>query len=174
MTCAFADFSLPDTGLGDDMVDCYNAANTRVACSGFVSPADYSSQDGHFLGNGRGYTEPTSGEILDGISGLTWQFPAASLMDYAGAMAVCLGAWRLPKRHELITILDFGISSAESWFSDPIFGTPASTTSGGFFWTSTDVSDGTTTEVWAIDFLSGAVRHLNKTSGAAYTRCVKP
>jgi hypothetical protein len=171
MTCAFGEFDLPDPGQDTDQ--CYDAAATQVECSSFVEGNQYYGQDGHYNIHPKSYDTAVPGEVADQVTTLIWQQdPSASVMDHAAAVASCSGDWRLPKRHELQTILHYGIASDAPWYIDEAsFNVPAGLD--GEFWTATDVAGSGGDLAWVVDFKTGMVQHADKTSFNAWVRCVK-
>lgn len=99
-------------------------------------------------------------EVIDGVTGLVWLDPGRTAPTYVGAAAVCAEAsaggartYRLPTRIELVSLLDFTVTS----------GLPK--VSGGFgalslgtYWTQSYVlpKGGPEYSFWMVNFATGA------------------
>ncbi|WP_437594167.1 DUF1566 domain-containing protein [Sorangium sp. So ce1000] len=105
--------------------------------------APFFGQDGNYDIAVPFYTE-ADGAVKDSVTGLTWEKVAENgMFTLVGAQQHCeaLGAqgvgglsdWRLPTRRELVSILDFGHTTA---FPDIFF----TSTQGSFYWSATDVA----------------------------------
>lgn len=109
-----------------------------------------------------------SGTVYDARTQLTWQqTPLASSYNFANATMQCAllgGAWRLPTRAELLTLVDPTLYNPAI---DPVAFPSTPTT---LFWTSS-ARAGLTNYVWAVDFISG-YSFANDVSVTYRVRCV--
>jgi len=118
------------------------------------------------------YEELDKDRIKDTVTGLVWRRSTIGTMGYAAAKVACgtleaSGLWRLPKRIELATLLDFG---RRPYLVGPEFGDGG--VKNGPVWTSSEfrVRDLTnidpdrpsivTDSYWTVDFKTGAVDTL--------------
>jgi hypothetical protein len=100
---------LPDTG----QTTCYNDLGQVVTCP---SPENPLAQDGSYLMNPPSFTINTDGSATDNNTNLMWQREDDNITrTWYEALNYCenltLGGytdWRLPTRHELFSIVDFG------------------------------------------------------------------
>jgi hypothetical protein len=119
------------------------------------------------------YTNPASGVVLDGLTGLQWEQAASSpTMNWSAAGTYCAGRntgslsnWRLPNVDELQTLVDYTTSSP-SINSAAFPSTPSN-----YFWTST-IYQPSPTNAWIIDFRNGVVVSLD-VSNDCFVRCVR-
>ena len=117
-------------------------------------------------------------EVQDGITGLAWRKAlegGSSLVKLEGAQTACrniapAGTWRVPKRIELVTLLDYG---HEKPFISPV-------SFPGFapvrVWSSSEVrpfTGGANQAYWSVNFDTGVVEAQNGGQTAAATLCVK-
>ena len=117
--------------------------------SGVGVPPSYTAN-----GTGAGAT------ISDDVTGLVWQASTlASDFTYGDALTACkqvapVGQWRLPKRIELVTLIDYSRGSNNPAIS-PLFGL-----SQDKVWTSSEFRpfDTANPSYWIVDFESGVVR----------------
>ena len=120
----------------------------------------------------------TAGEVKDTITGLTWRSKVEgnnAVGSLADAEEACrkiapAGDWRVPKRIELVTLLDYGHGAP---FID-------STSFPGFpqarVWSSSEVrpfTGGPEQRYWTVNFDNGAVEPAVGANAAAVTLCVK-
>ncbi len=90
--------------------------------------------------------------VLENITGLVWTKDDQGQATYEAAKAKCAalpgGTWRLPKRIELVTLLDFGRASSTAPIS-PLFGVVQAQ-----YWTSSEVKpiNAADPRVWVVDF----------------------
>ena len=115
------------------------------------------------------------GEITEDVTGLVWRAQEGGSKTYAEAQQYCRelagGPWRVPKRIELVTLLDFGRGPSEPKIA-PIFAGAKSTE----VWTSSEVRPlvGSDQPYWVVDFNTGALRHKSSADNfVAEVRCVK-
>lgn len=114
-------------------------------------------------------TQAGPDEIVDATTGLVWRATSEPPRSLEEARATCVsapgGPWRLPKRIELVTILDHSVTGAKS---NPILQSVQSA-----YWTSSEGRPlGDPAEYWVVDFQSGQVRRQAAVAPAA-VRCVK-
>lgn len=123
-------------------------------------------------------------EVVDTNTGLTWKrVPAQQPQDLLNARNVCAALdtavkWRVPKRIELVTIIDYGQSSPPYVrVGDPGFDNAFPS---GIVWTSSSVlevgspttSVRPTSEVWAVNFSTGKLVKV-KADAKHSVLCVK-
>jgi hypothetical protein len=165
-TCVYMTFHLPDTG----QTKCY----TEEAVTSCPDEGnDYYGQDAQHEGNTRTYTD-NGDTVTDEVTGLRWLKAAQSTTSWDDANAICSTDntegrnWRLPKRHELQSLVDYGVETGV--MIDAVF---SPLTEEHLFWTSTGVS-GEDTMVWVVDFKIGYVQQSNKTpTELPWVRCVE-
>lgn len=128
--------------------------------------------DGGTLPNPPSY-DAGSGVVTDNVTGLVWQNRSdRTAFSYEDAKAHCAGlagSWRLPKRIELVTLLDFASPKAAR------VGAPFDVVS-GIYWTSSEVRpfNAAAPSYWVVDFGSGQVTTKPTGDGNEYfTLCVK-
>lgn len=113
-------------------------------------------------------------EVKDEVTKLTWRKQTAGNgLSYDDAVKACKaiasGTWRLPKRVELVTLLDFSRPDPEPRiaraFGDVVFSA----------WTSSEYRtiDGVQPAYWAIDFSTGVVVHKTTANFQLAALCVK-
>jgi hypothetical protein len=119
------------------------------------------------------YTDNGNGTVTDQVTGLMWQqaVPAGSY-TWEQATAYCPtltlashGDWRLPKRIELVSIVDFGRSSPA------IDTTYFPSTPSGWFWSSSPLA-GPWSSGWGVNFYFGQT-YDNHVSYTGFVRCVR-
>jgi len=173
----FSGCAFPDTG----QVLCYDASNSPGPCpGGFAGNGPY-GQDGDYstAASSPSYTiySPTAGSsvAVDNRTGLMWEInggcalgfaqlwvnaaPCCNNMVYAG-----FSDWRLPNIRELVSLLNFGGSTAHicNWaFPDTL---------NAGHWSSTTVPT-VSTSAFSFYFLNGNGRVL--TDGKVYARAVR-
>ena len=120
------------------------------------------------------YTDNGDGTVADNVTGLMWQqVVPTTTYTWTNAIAYCpsltLGGhsdWRLPKRVELVSIVDLGKDSPAidtAYF----IATPTSRA----FWSSSQTAGGTA-YAWQVDFNFGLVQNSSVQDGC-YVRCVR-
>jgi uncharacterized protein DUF1566 len=133
------------------------------------------------LPNSASYTNNVDGTVTDNVTGLVWEGTVdPSSYSQAAAAAYCAnkgGAWRLPTRIELLSLVDFTVPPLDSTgratrpsISETYFpNTPAKP-----FWTSTAYADDSS-RAWVIDFwfTYGKMSVLAVTT-TDRVRCVRP
>lgn len=150
--------------------------------------AQYGWDVGHAVSERFARTAPIVDEpvVLDALTGLLWQGCSAgkrgaacagtpTSVTWQDALAYCenlvwggLDDWRLPDRHELLTIVDFGNPLAPTSYATYF---PA--TASYPYWTSSTYASAVT-EAWIVHFEWGYAHHGLKTSGTnLYVRCVR-
>lgn len=118
------------------------------------------------------------GTVTDGVTKLVWRRTlegGAAPTKYEGAQSACRnlspsGQWRLPKRIELVTLLDYGHDKP---FIDTSRFTDFPPTR---VWTSSEARPFTgaaNQQYWTVNFDTGAVELQNGAQAAAATLCVK-
>ncbi len=168
-TCVFSPFSFPDTGQADE---CYNSSGALVNCSTISPGAEYYGQDGHYPGPGRLYDNSNSW-VIDQITGLAWMWQGTDQMDWENASSMCDSetagsmTWRLPKRHELLSIVDY--RSGGGVGADPVFGFDASTER---VWTGSGLAGEDSTTAWAVNFDTGGLVRVAKSETTLFVICV--
>lgn len=118
-----------------------------------------------FLPNQPQLTSVDENQVLDRVTNLTWRKAvlATDSNTVAGAQKACddlvpVGNWRLPKRIEVVTILDFGQPSGANKINTLVFTGVANAR----VWTGSDVQPVVTTgprKYWTVSFETGAVEH---------------
>jgi hypothetical protein len=138
------------------------------SCAGaFVMPNPASTG----LPNPASYTTNTDGTVADNVSGLVWQ-GAVDPGDYTQARAgtSCAnlgGAWRLPTRLELVSLVDFTVAYPGLTINSKYFpNTPAAS-----FWTSSATA-GASEYAWIVGFDSG-VASVDSVASTHDVRCVQ-
>jgi len=115
--------------------------------------------------------EVTGDMVVARATGLTWRRACSGPVSQAEAEGACAsvkdggGAWRLPTRAELQSLVDYGVQ--EPAIDGATFpGTPAES-----FWSaSRTVWNGD--RLWTVSFRDGRVDSMSG-SGTAYVRCVR-
>ncbi len=168
-TCVFSPFSFPDTGQADD---CYDSSGTLVDCSTISPGAEYYGQDGHYPGPGRLYDDSNTDWIVDQITGLSWTVGPLSQDGWDNAVVICgqetagSKTWRLPKRHELLSIVDY--RSGGGVGVDSVFGFSPDTV---LVWSVESTGDNST-KAWAVDFDTGDLMRAEKIDTGPRYICV--
>ena len=158
-TCVFSPFSFSDTGQADE---CYEADGMITNCSNITPGTDYYGQDGHYPGPGRLY-DTNTGWVFDQITGLSWTVGPLSQDGWDNAVVMCDSetagskTWRLPKRHELLSIVDY--KSGVGVGVDSVFAFAPGT---GNVWTTTVLEGGDASVVWAVNFDTGGLVRVAK------------
>jgi hypothetical protein len=122
------------------------------------------------------YTDNGDSTVTDNITGLMWQ-QALSTTTYTWAQAVAYcptlslashNDWRLPSRIELVSIVDFGVTSGATINATYFPSTPAD-----WFWSSSPLA-GSSSDAWFVSFVVGNGYALySVVSGTDYVRCVR-
>lgn len=152
--------------LGNDDT-CDGQANTGCVCDGFSLPTDHP--------NPTDYDTSIAGVVTDRMTGLMWERnPGSSTFNQSDAVAHCAALtvagfsdWRLPTVLELVSIVDFTVTSPS--INSAAF--PA--TSQNYYWSVTPYAPdpGYT---WVIRFINGdASQYLNTTTFPIPARCVR-
>jgi hypothetical protein len=119
-------------------------------------------------------TTTTMGVVVDKVTSLKWQqaidggaFSWAEAQAFCAGLTLAGGAWRLPTRIELLSIVDF--TSPNPLIDLRAFpGTPQAR-----FWTSSPVAD-EPSNAWAIDFAFGnGLAYSAPASASNRVRCVR-
>lgn len=129
---------------------------------------------GNALPNPQSYATREEGVVTDKVTGLQWQEAVDSSQytwedaaDYCDKLDTAGGGFRLPKRIELVSLIDFthpNPSIDVSAFPD----SPA-----GKFWTASRFA-GTRTGAWAVDFsFSTSFALVSQQSEKLWVRCVR-
>jgi hypothetical protein len=114
--------------------------------------------------------------LRDLVTGLVWRPATVAGKNFDGALAVCNGLpegpWRLPKRIELVTLLDFGRGA-----SLPLIDAQFSGVNKVKVWTSSallPLSGPSPSAYWSVDFDTGVVKPKDATaSDVADVLCVR-
>ena len=152
-TCAFSVFHYPDTG----QTYCYNIAGELLGCDLVLPGHDLYGQDGHYPTRGRDFTQNEDGSITDLVTGLTWARLSSGPLNFVNAVNYCGdlsdhdGEWRLPKRYELSTLVDYGVTSG--FMIRGHFDTQQTDLK---YWTASPVA-GEDSKLWVVDFQFGRV-----------------
>jgi hypothetical protein len=135
--------------------------------SGFVMPNPASTG----LPNPASYTTNGDGTVTDNVTGLVWQgtvdpgsYTQAQAATYCASLG---GAWRLPTRVELVSLVDFTIASPGVTINQTYFpSTPAAE-----FWTSSPAA-GDSSYAWLVAF-DGGIASIGVVQSANRVRCVE-
>jgi hypothetical protein len=155
-------------GCGKSANDCNGVPVTGVAGqSGFVMPNPTSAG----LPHPASYTTNGDGTVTDNVTGLIWQVavdPGSYMPAQAATYCANLGgAWRLPTRVELVSLVDFTVASPGPTINQMYFpNTPPAA-----FWTSTATA-GAAGYVWIVGFDSG-ITSYDVVDSAYRVRCVR-
>lgn len=152
------DTPLPDAGEGAD----------PVAWARWPMPNyDDKSDGGH--PNRASYQPAADGFVVDSVTKLVWRAKSSEApRTYAQAEKECGDGERLPKRIELISLLDLAQPGTKL---DPV-AFPGAV--GGEYWTSSERRPLTGEPGrWVVDFKNGAVLTRDTKNDTAYVRCVK-
>ncbi|MBK7859714.1 MAG: DUF1566 domain-containing protein [Archangiaceae bacterium] len=145
-------------------VTCADDGAHQLACP----VAGWRAQDADFQPNGHPLRPLANDEVLDPVSGLTWQARddavPRSQADAAAACAALGTPWRLPSLPELITLVSYGraVPAIDPAFPDTGFSN---------YWAATPVANANTLH-WTVRFGTGEVMPMLST-GAAVARCVR-
>ncbi len=169
-TCVFTTFKLPDTG----QTRCYDVSGAEVDCSSITANLDLHGQDGHHSRQAKSYTDRGDGAITDNVTGLVWAHESSTPLSWKNAETYCNTLetagldWRMPRRHELQTLVDYG-AATKVLIDTNVFDGPEDTAP---YWTGTEFAGSPTTVAWIINFQTGAVERLGKVDSAPRVRCV--
>lgn len=118
--------------------------------------------------------------VYEDLTGLTWYRAELGSFSYDEAKAKCAGlpggTWRLPKRIELVSLLDFGRGAGQ-----PVISALFPDAKQALYWTSSEAKPIVTgaPKYWVVDFSAAGnggplVKRFDATtSTVAYVRCVK-
>jgi len=187
---------LPHTGVSS--TQCHQlGSNTRVDCNSLPGQGLYVHQDGHRVNINpamnysevlapAGGTYPRTECVRDTVTGLVWEGKNATeprssaavytyanipaYVNYVNGIALCgYTNWRLPTRHELLSIVHYGISTEPKlhveWFPN---------TRADYYWTASPYVGGTN-RTWVVDF-DGGLSHSTGTfanTSQLYVRLVR-
>jgi hypothetical protein len=120
------------------------------------------------------YTDNGGYTVTDNLTGLMWQQTVPTgTYTWVQAVAYCPtlnlaghSDWRLPSRIELVSIVDFGVTSGATINATYFPSTPAS-----WFWSSSPLV-GSSSNAWLVYFDYGFT-YLNFVSNTNYVRCVR-
>ncbi|AGP37186.1 DUF1566 domain-containing protein [Sorangium cellulosum] len=151
---------------------CSDGTIVLDACPGPSDP--FFGQDGNYEIAVPSYTED-DGTVKDSVTGLTWEKVTESgTFTLQGATEHCttlsadqvggIATWRLPTRRELVSILDFGHTTA---FPDIFF----TSTQDSFYWSATDVADDDSF-AWGVLAADASVGFFKKDMFGARALCV--
>jgi hypothetical protein len=126
-------------------------------------------------GGGAGYTLSTE-SVIDDVTQLEWTRGETdeaadtwvNAVGHCSFGSMASGGWRLPERIELMTLVDYGKSSA------PLIDTTAfPEAKGDGYWTRSESADDDTV-AWAVDFSVGGAVSLQSKQFPYHVRCVRP
>jgi len=172
MDVAMADVVVLDGG--DAAVDVAKGADP-VSWARWQMP-NWSSDGGPILGPSPVFKGMGEDAVEEALTGLVWRRHDTSDTrgkTFAQAQMYCaglVGGWRLPKRIELVTLLDFGHGAP---FIDPA---AFPDTANERVWTSSEARPYTGAAdqgYWTVDFGSGLVRTVSVKNNLASVRCVR-
>jgi hypothetical protein len=121
------------------------------------------------------YTDNGDGTVTDNVTGLMWQ-QVVSTTTYTWSQAVAFcptlklaghSDWRLPSRIELVSIVDFGVTSGAS-----INATYFPSTPGSWFWSSSPLA-GSSYRAWFVFFFYRCHTSDSVVSDTYNVRCVR-
>ncbi|XXX82255.1 DUF1566 domain-containing protein [Sorangium sp. So ce134] len=151
---------------------CSDGITVLEACP---EPSDpFFGQDGNYEIAVPSYSEG-DGTVTDSVTGLTWEkVTEDGMFTLEGAEEHCetlsadrvggIAEWRLPTRRELVSILDFGHTTA---FPDIFF----TTTQESFYWSATRVA-ADDTFAWGVIAADASVGFFQETMSGARALCV--
>ncbi len=181
--CADAAVPPPNEGGLDVISDAPPEVRGANPVSWAQWPMPNSDGGGDLLPNPMKYDPVGTDRLKDTVTGLVWRNATLPARPYEAAKSACAaldpltGPWRLPKRIELVTLLDFGRAPNRI---DPLF----TGVTNGQVWTSSesrklDVTRSPPVPVptdafWTVDFSTGVVDVLSTAGGAdAKVLCVQ-
>jgi Protein of unknown function (DUF1566) len=120
------------------------------------------------------YTDNKDGTVTDNLTGLMWQQTVPTgTYTWSQAVAYCPtlniaghSDWRLPSRIELVSIVDFGVSSGATINATYFPSTPAHS-----FWSSSPLA-GVSSAAWVVPFFNGFADYFD-VSLTRNVRCVR-
>jgi hypothetical protein len=120
------------------------------------------------------YTDNGDYTVTDNLTGLMWQQTVPTgTYTWVQAVAYCPtlnlaghSDWRLPSRIELVSIVDFGVTSGATINATYFPSTPAS-----WFWSSSPLV-GSSSYACSVSFNDGSA-DCSAVSSASYVRCVR-
>lgn len=151
---------------------CSDGTTVLEVCPGPSQP--FFGQDGNYEIAVPSYTEG-DGTVTDSVTELTWEKVTESgMFTLEAAQEHCanlsaervggIADWRLPTRRELVSILDFGHTTA---FPDIFF----TSTQGSFYWSATDLA-ADSTFAWGVLASDASVGFFQKEMSGARALCV--
>ncbi len=161
---------LPDTG----QTKCYN--NRReISCQEQGGEISFYGQDAHYQGKQPAYRKNKDLTITDLNTNLIWQQNSADVRTWQGAVEYCAGLtsadnseWRLPAKHELQSIVDYGISEPDD--VQPTINSIFSSLPSGY-WSATPLASDTG-RAWVIYFDNGN-DYMGEKTDKHHIRCVQ-
>jgi len=127
-----------------------NAPPPAADCEGFPMPNPVSSA----LPRPQTYTTNADGTIADDVTGLVWEGAASgAVFMQAEALAHCAAkgdGWRLPTRLELVSLVDFTVTSPAPTIGAAFVDAPAN-----LFWTSSLYYGDAAGDAWYVGFDEG-------------------
>ncbi len=119
------------------------------------------------------YSIPGDGTVHDTKTGLVWQQAVApgtytwsQAGSYCGGLTLAGTGWRLPSVKELMTLVDFTVTSGATIDATAFPNTPAA-----WFWSSSPLA-GSPSYAWYVDFSDGNT-YDNVVSDTNQVRCVR-
>ena len=167
-TCVFSLYLLPDTGQDR----CFNVSDASTSCGSINLGMNYYGQDGHYEGLPRDLQDEGDGTVR-AETGLLWEQAVGDAMSFSQAQSYCAGlttgghTWRLPRRHELHSLVEYG--SSDTVALDPLFTTPTGTK---LIWSGTALAGSESSVAWVVDFELGTVSRASKNNPAPRVLCV--
>ena len=128
--------------------------------------------------NAESYKDNGDGTVTDNVTGLIWQqAPTTTQYIWSAAVTHCpqlsLGGhsddWRLPTLIELVSLLDFSVSTASG--SPTVNATAFPAMPAGLYWSATAVSD-LNNFAWEVNFNNGVI-NADATIGSDLVICVR-
>jgi hypothetical protein len=140
---------------------------SAVVCGGFKMPNPAATG----LPNPEAYVDNGDGTVTDQVTRLVWERDVdpqgTPQPDAVARCAAKGGAWRLPTRLELLSLVDFSVAAPGPTINAVFENTPAAV-----FWTSSGYA-GNGGDAWTIGFDRG-YSDYGVRNNPALTRCVRP
>ncbi len=160
---------LPDTG----QTKCYHNSGELIPCPEEGTSSFY-GQDAHYQGQQPAYRNNKDSTVTDLNTNLIWQQNSADMRTWQGAVDYCAGLtvadnsdWRLPAKHELQSLVDYGISEPDD--EQPTINSIFSSLPSGY-WSATPLASDTGS-AWVIFFDNGN-DYMGEKTAKHHIRCV--